>query len=65
MSTLTLAIKSKATVTIGYADTDGGLSERIIEPIHLLGGILVAYDHGSDEVLRFAVSRISGVAIVE
>jgi hypothetical protein len=65
MSTLTLAIKSKATVTIGYADTDGGLSERIIEPIHLLGGILMAYDHGSDEVLRFAVSRISGVAIVE
>jgi predicted DNA-binding transcriptional regulator YafY len=65
MSTLTMAIKSKATVTIGYADTDGGLSERIIEPIHLLGGILMAYDHGSDEVLRFAVSRISGVAIVE
>jgi hypothetical protein len=65
MSTLTLAIKSKATVTIGYADTDGGLSERVIEPIHLLGGILMAYDHGSDEVLRFAVSRISGVAIVE
>jgi len=65
MGTLTLAIKSKATVTIGYADTDGGLSERIIEPIHLLGGILMAYDHGSDEVLRFAVSRISGVAIVE
>ena len=65
MSTLTLAIKSKATVSIGYADTDGGLSERVIEPIHLLGGVLMAYDHGSDEVLRFAVSRISGVAIVE
>ena len=65
MSTLTLAIKSKATVTIGYADSDGGVSERIIEPIHLLGGILMAYDHGSDEVLRFSVSRISGVAIVE
>ena len=65
MSTLTLAIKSKATVTIGYADSDGGLSERVIEPIHLVGGILMAYDHGSDEVLRFSVSRISGVAIVE
>ena len=65
MSTLTLAIKSKATVTIGYADSDGGVSERIIEPIHLVGGILMAYDHGSDEVLRFSVSRISGVAIVE
>ena len=65
MSTLTLAIKSKATVTIGYADSDGGLSERVIEPIHLLGGVLLAYDHGSDEVLRFSVSRISGVAIVE
>jgi len=65
MSTLTLAIKSKATVTVGYADSDGGVSERIIEPIHLVGGILMAYDHGSDEVLRFSVSRISGVAIVE
>lgn len=65
MSTLTLAIKSKATVSIGYADSDGGVSERVIEPIHLLGGVLMAYDHGSDEVLRFSVSRISGVAIVE
>jgi hypothetical protein len=65
MSTLTVAITSKATVSIGYADSDGGLSERVIEPIHLIGGILMAYDHGSDEVLRFSVSRISGVAIVE
>jgi hypothetical protein len=65
MSTLTLAIKSKAAVSIGYADSDGGVSERVIEPIHLVGGILMAYDHGSDEVLRFSVSRISGVAIVE
>ena len=65
MSTLTLAIKSKATVSIGYADSDGGVTERIIEPIHLIAGILMAYDHGSDEVLRFSVSRISGVLIVE
>ncbi len=65
MATLALAIKSKATVTIGYADSDGGLSERVIEPIHLIAGILMAYDHRSDEVLRFSVSRISGVAIVE
>lgn len=65
MSTLSLAIKSKAMVAIGYADSDGGLSERVIEPIHLVGGILMAYDHGSDEVLRFSVSRISGVSIVE
>jgi hypothetical protein len=65
MSTLSLAIKSKATVTIGYADSDGGVTERIIEPIHLIAGVLMAYDHGSDEVLRFSVSRISGVSIVE
>ena len=65
MATLALAIKSKATVTIGYADSDGGVSERVIEPIHLIAGILMAYDHRSDEVLRFSVSRISGVAIVE
>jgi predicted DNA-binding transcriptional regulator YafY len=65
MATLALAIKSKATVAIGYADSDGGVSERVIEPIHLIAGILMAYDHRSDEVLRFSVSRISGVAIVE
>lgn len=65
MSTLTLAIKSKATVSIGYADSDGGVTERVIEPIHLIAGILMAYDHGSDEVLRFSVSRISGVSIIE
>jgi len=27
--------------------------------------VLVAYDHGNDEVLRFPVSRINGIALVE
>ncbi len=65
MAALTVAIKNKETLVIGYADSDGGVSQRIIDPIQVMAGVLVAYDHGNDEVLRFPVSRINGIALVE
>lgn len=65
MAALNLAITKKETLIIGYADSDGGVSQRIIDPIQVTGGVLVAYDHGNDEVLRFPVSRINGIALDE
>ena len=47
---------------IGYADTDGGLTHRIIEPMAIAAGYVTAFDQISGEIKRFAIARISGVA---
>ncbi|HUW77606.1 MAG TPA: helicase-associated domain-containing protein [Candidatus Nanopelagicaceae bacterium] len=56
------ASKSGGTIWIGYADTDGGVSNRIVEPASILGGHLTAFDHGTGTLRRFAIHRITGVA---
>lgn len=63
----TLAILRKVvaageTVTIGYADTNGSVTQRIIEPVSITMGNLVARDHSSEEVATFKIARITGVA---
>lgn len=56
------ALEDNASVWIGYADTDGTVAEQIVDPIRLSGGVLTAFDHRTDGVRTFAVSRITGVA---
>jgi predicted DNA-binding transcriptional regulator YafY len=63
----TLAILRKVvaaaeTVTIGYADTNGSVTQRIIDPVSITMGNLVARDHSSEEVATFKIARITGVA---
>ena len=50
---------------IGYADTDGGLTHRIIEPMGIAAGYVTAFDQLSGEIKRFAIARISGVATID
>jgi predicted DNA-binding transcriptional regulator YafY len=50
---------------IGYADTDGGLTHRIIEPMAIAAGYVTAFDQLSGEIKRFAIARISGVAAID
>ena len=50
---------------IGYADTDGGLTHRIIEPMAIAAGYVTAFDQLSGEIKRFAIARISGVAQID
>jgi hypothetical protein len=59
---LVAASKSGGTIWIGYADTDGGVSNRIVEPASIAGGHLTAFDHGTGTLRRFAIHRITGVA---
>ena len=56
------ALEENASVWIGYADTDGTVAEQIVDPIRLSAGVLTAFDHRTDGVRTFAVSRITGVA---
>ncbi len=56
------ALEENASVWIGYADTNGTVGEQIVDPIRLSAGVLTAFDHRTDGVRTFAVSRITGVA---
>ena len=48
---------------IGYADTNGSVTLRVIDPISLSLGTLVARDHLTNGVTPFKVARITGVAL--
>jgi predicted DNA-binding transcriptional regulator YafY len=62
VSTLRTALLDRAPVWIGYADTDGTVTEQIVDPIRLGGGVLTAFDHRNELVRSFTVSRVTGVA---
>ena len=49
-------------LSIGYADNNGLVSHRIIDPLKLSAGSLIARDHASGEVQTFRIARITGVA---
>ena len=46
---------------IGYADANGGVSLRIIDPISISLGTLVAKDHATNGITPFKITRITGV----
>ena len=46
---------------IGYADANGGVSLRIIDPLSISLGTLVAKDHATNAVTPFKIARITGV----
>jgi predicted DNA-binding transcriptional regulator YafY len=61
---LRTALDAQKPVWIGYADSAGITTERVVEPLRLEGGFLTAYDLRTAEVRTFTVARITGVAAV-
>ena len=61
MDMLNKFIGEEVSLIIGYADTNGGVTQRIIDPLSISLGTLVARDHGSGEVQHFRIPRITGV----
>ena len=51
-------------LSIGYADNNGLVSHRIIDPLKLSAGSLIARDHATGEVATFRIARITGVASI-
>jgi len=51
-------------LSIGYADNNGLVSHRIIDPLKLSAGSLFARDHATGEVQTFRIARITGVAAI-
>ncbi|ASU82250.1 helicase [Nocardiopsis gilva YIM 90087] len=62
LAALTAATEKGRRVWIGYLDTDGRASSRIVEPARVDGGYMTGYDATRAAVHRFAVHRITGVA---
>jgi predicted DNA-binding transcriptional regulator YafY len=46
---------------IGYVDADGGTTHRMIEPVAMSSGAIVAYDRLRGAVRTFVLHRITGV----
>ena len=62
MEILNQFIIDEKTLSIGYADNNGGVTHRIIDPIRISAGALIARDHAKGEVQSFRIPRITGVA---
>ncbi|MEV5896086.1 helicase C-terminal domain-containing protein [Nonomuraea fuscirosea] len=62
ISALQEAIKQGVRVWIGYLDSQGNATSRILEPARMEGGYLTAYDETRAAVHRFALHRITGVS---
>jgi hypothetical protein len=58
------AVADGAALRIGYAGSDGSTLEHLLDPVHVAGGQLTAYDHRGGDIRTFAVSRITGVEIL-
>jgi hypothetical protein len=61
MSLLQRAVRQQATVVIGYVDTAGVATHRVVSPIAVRGGQLVAFDPASGRLRDFAIHRITSV----
>ena len=55
-------IFEEKSLSIGYADNNGSVTHRIIDPIRVSAGSLIARDHATGEVQSFRIPRITGVA---
>ncbi len=61
LTALKAAINDGSRIWIGYVDSQGHATSRILEPARMEGGYLTAYDETRGAVHRFALHRITGV----
>ena len=61
LALLRSAVDHRRPLWIGYVDAEGGTTHRMIEPVAMSGGALVAYDRLRGAVRTFVLHRITGV----
>ncbi|TCO58115.1 XPB/Ssl2-like helicase family protein [Actinocrispum wychmicini] len=59
------AVAQSRSVFIGYVDSRGTASQRVIEPVRIGGGVLEGLDSTRSELHRFALHRITAVSLVD
>jgi hypothetical protein len=62
---LSRAVREGTPVWLGYVDNQGSGSQRVVQPVSLVGGFLQGYDERRGENRTFAVHRITSVALVD
>lgn len=65
MTLLQQAALQQADVVIGYTDAAGVATQRVVSPINVRGGQLVAFDSASGRVRDFAVHRVTSVVAAD
>jgi hypothetical protein len=65
MSLLQRAAQQGETVVIGYVDAAGVATQRVVSPVAVVGGQLVAFDSASGRARDFAIHRITSVVSAE
>ena len=61
MSLLQHAAQRQDTIVIGYVDAAGVATQRVVSPITVAGGQLVAFDSATGRAREFAIHRITSV----
>jgi Helicase conserved C-terminal domain len=59
------AVRDQASVMMGYVDPAGVATQRVVSPISVRGGQLVAFDPASGRVREFAVHRVTSIVSVD
>jgi hypothetical protein len=62
---LSRAVREGTPVWLGYVDAQGSGSQRVVQPVSLVGGFLQGYDERRGENRTVAVHRITSVALVD
>jgi hypothetical protein len=58
------AAHAGSNVRIGYVDSRGVASKRIVRPVHVGGGVLEGIDRCADELRRYPLHRITSAEVV-
>ena len=64
LAVLQQAAREGRQVWLGYVDAQGHRTQRVIEPVRVEGGYVVARDHLRQEERTFSIHRITGIAEV-
>ena len=56
------AASRRVPLWVGYVDSAGNPSNRLVDPLRVEGGRVSAFDRAAEEVRTIAVSRVTGVA---
>ncbi|MGI9155359.1 MAG: helicase-associated domain-containing protein [Marmoricola sp.] len=64
LSLLRGAVETEHQVWIGYVDNHGARVERVVAPMSVEGGLLLAHDPRDGDIRSFAVHRISSAHLV-
>lgn len=62
LSVLREAAALRQSLWIGYVDATGSPSRRLVAPVTVEAGRVVAFDQGAGEVRTFSIHRVTGVA---